>query len=145
RGTEFIFGKAEFVDGRTVKVGDRTLKADHILIATGSYPNPPRIPGGELFDTSDDFFTWESLPKSVIVVGGGYIGVELSHLLDSLGVETHFCFRGDAPLRKYDSFIIAGLMEEMKKTTVHIHDHFSSKEAEQNGNLIKMTSDTGEV
>ncbi len=145
RGTEFIIGKAEFVDGRTVKVGDRTLKADHILIATGSYPNPPRIPGGELFDTSDDFFTWESLPKSIIVVGGGYIGVELSHLLDSLGVETHFCFRGDVPLRKYDSFVIEGLMEEMKKTSVHIHDHYSPESAKKVGDLIEMTSESGEV
>ncbi len=68
--------------------------------------------GGE---TSDDVFAWEELPSSVAIIGAGYIAVELAGVLHALGVQTDLFVRGDRPLRKFDSYIVDGLMEEMEK------------------------------
>jgi glutathione reductase (NADPH) len=55
-----------------------TLTGDHILIASGSYPRDPPFEGGEHCWSSDDIFTMETLPKSMIVLGGGYIAIEMA-------------------------------------------------------------------
>jgi len=52
--------------------------SDHILIASGSEPQPGSFEGADLCMDSDDFFSMEELPKSMVVLGGGYIGIELA-------------------------------------------------------------------
>lgn len=74
---ELIKGFGKFIDNKTVECQGSTYTADHILIATGSVPSTPKIEGIELAITSDGFFELESLPKRVILWGGGYIGVEM--------------------------------------------------------------------
>ena len=64
-GVEVITGAAEFVGEKTVKVGDETVTADHIVIAVGGMPSPLDIPGGELAINSDGFFALEKQPKKV--------------------------------------------------------------------------------
>ena len=100
------------MDAHTVEVNGETIKAKHIVIATG--PFIPSVPGAEFGETSDDVFAWEELPTSVAIIGAGYIAVELA------GVPCPWCqtdlfVRGDRPLRKFDSYIVDGLMEEMEK------------------------------
>lgn len=98
-------GSAEFVDSKTVQVGDQQLTADHIVIATGTTPNALDAEGGELALTSDGFFALEEQPKSVLVVGAGYIAVELAGVLKALGSETHLAIRRDKVLRDFDAEI----------------------------------------
>ena len=82
-------GTAAFVDKNTVKTSEgELLTADHIIIASGSEPNLPKFPGYEHCWTSDDVFTMEELPESIVVLGGGYIGVEMSQIFQGLGVKT---------------------------------------------------------
>jgi glutathione reductase (NADPH) len=54
------------------------LSSNHIMIASGSYPTTPPFKGGEFCMSSDDIFTMEKLPESMIVLGGGYIAVEMA-------------------------------------------------------------------
>ena len=71
-------GTAHFVSDKVVEVEGKLYTADHILIASGSTPEPGSFEGSDLCINSDDFFDIETLPESMICIGGGYIGVELA-------------------------------------------------------------------
>src|SRR5262245_12762029 len=76
-GVVRIDGWARLVDARTVEVNGSRLTAPHVLIATGGRPRVLDVRGAELGITSDGFFELERLPRSVVIVGGGYVAVEL--------------------------------------------------------------------
>jgi glutathione reductase (NADPH) len=132
RNVEVIEGHARFVDNHTVEVNGEKIRAKHILIATGAKPVRPHIPGSELGDVSDTFFEWQELPKKVAVVGAGYIAIELAGVLHNLGVDTHLFVRYDSPLRKYDTIIVDGIMQEIEKDGPTLHTHARPKAVEKN-------------
>lgn len=138
-GVTKLFGKAQFKDAHTVVVDGEEYTADHITIATGAYPSPCKLPGAELVDYSDDFFTWEELPNTIAIVGGGYIGTELSGFLAGMGVETHLLVRKDRILRKFDTFITDAVTEELQKGGVNIHFSTSSKSFKRVESGIEIT------
>ncbi len=105
RNVELLRGRASFLDARTVSVAGRTLAAPQIIIATGGRPEMPQIPGAELGITSDGFFELEALPARVVVVGGGYIAVELSGIFAALGAQTTLVLRATTALRAFDPMI----------------------------------------
>lgn len=113
-GITLIEGYAKFVDDHTVEVNGESYTAKHILIATGGRPAPINVKGGDLLDSSDDFFNWTDLPESVAVIGAGYIAVELSQVLSNLGVETTLVTRFEKPLRSFDDMVSDILVEAMK-------------------------------
>lgn len=90
---EKVVGRAIFVDNSTVDVGGKMYTADHIVIATGGYPTMPNIPGIEHAINSDGFFELETLPKKAVVVGAGYIAIEMAGILNALGSEVTLCIR----------------------------------------------------
>lgn len=102
---ELIRGHACFLDAHTVTAADRKLTAKHIVIATGSRPLVPDIPGAELGITSDGFFDLESLPKRVAVVGSGYIAIEVTGILAALGSKACLVLRKESALRDFDTMI----------------------------------------
>src|SRR5205807_8844563 len=87
RQVEVIKGHAAFAGPNTIRVGDRTLEARHIVIATGSKPRPLPIPGAEHMITSDEMLSEREQPKSVIFVGGGVISLEFGHVDARAGTE----------------------------------------------------------
>ena len=94
-----------------VQVGDgEILEADHILIATGGKPLIPSFPGNEYCGTSDSFWELEKAPSRSLVLGGGYIAVEMAGILSTLGSTTTLACRKDTPLRSYDPFILELLL-----------------------------------
>ncbi|TVP90686.1 glutathione-disulfide reductase [Alkalibacterium sp.] len=105
---ELIKGRARFVDDFTVEVNGKKITAHHILIATGGKPKRLDIPGGELGMVSDDVFELTKLPESIAVIGGGYIGVEMSNIFHALGIDTHLFVRKPRPLNNFDSIICEG-------------------------------------
>lgn len=80
-GVTTVQGEARLGANRTVTVGDETYTAPTILLATGSRPAVPSIPGAELAMTSDDFLQLTELPQRVAIVGGGVIGLEFASIL----------------------------------------------------------------
>ena len=138
-GVTKLYGKAQFKDAHTVVVDGEEYTADHITIATGAYPIPCKLPGAELVDYSDDFFTWEELPNTIAIVGGGYIGTELSGFLAGMGVETHLLVRKNRILRKFDPFITDAVTEELQKGGVNIHFNTSSKSFKRVESGIEIT------
>lgn len=79
-------GEARVAEGRTVVVGANFLKGREIIIATGSKPAPFPAAGAEYVENSDDFLLRETLPESVVIVGGGVIGLEFASVISSFGV-----------------------------------------------------------
>jgi glutathione reductase (NADPH) len=108
------------VDAHTVEMGGRRHSARHILVATGSWPHLPEIPGRELAITSNEAFHLEKLPRRALVVGGGYIAVEFASIFQGLGVETTLAYRGVHLLRGFDADLGERLAEEMEKKGVVI-------------------------
>jgi glutathione reductase (NADPH) len=105
RSVELVRARASFVDADTVSAGDRLLRAEHIIIATGSRPRVPAIPGAELGITSDGFFELQERPRRVAVVGSSYIAIELASILVGLGTETTLVLRGDTALKSFDDML----------------------------------------
>jgi len=140
-----VTGFASFQDSRTVIANNETYTADHILIAAGSTPVVPDIPGAELGITSDGFFELEDLPKQVLVVGGGYIAVEFSGLLNALGSDVTILLRNETFLSHFDVSLRETLMEAMQDNGVSVLKcvHMDKLIRESNG-TITIHSQSGE-
>jgi glutathione reductase (NADPH) len=119
-GAELVNGRGSIIDSNTVKVGERLLSTKRILIATGGWPRQPDMPGIELTKTSNEIFDLDSLPKRILVVGGGYIAVEFAGIFAGLGVETTLSYRGPNLLKEFDREIVNQLIEEMKQKGVDV-------------------------
>ena len=124
QGIERIEGHGRFVDGNTVQVNGEHYRADHIVIATGSQPIVPPLPGAELGITSDGFFKLPQQPRRVAIIGGGYIGVELAGMLRALGSEVTMVALEDRVLELFDPLITEVLMVEMRKQGIELHMGF---------------------
>lgn len=119
-GVTVINGFAKFVDNKTVEVNGEHYTADHISIAVGGRPTIPNIEGAEHGIDSNGFFALTEQPKRAIVVGAGYIAVELAGVLHSLGTDTKLAVRKCSPLRNFDPMLSSTLMELMEEEKLHV-------------------------
>jgi len=119
-GIEVIHGNARVAGPNEVTVAGRTLSAEQVLIASGGYPTVPDLPGAELGITSDGFFELEDCPSRVVVVGSGYIAVELAGMLRALGAEVTMLIRKHHLLRPFDPMVRDLLMEQMRSDGIEI-------------------------
>ena len=87
-GVQMIRGFGVLQDSHTIRVDNVSLTAEQIILAMGSAPFKPNLPGMEsdFVLTSDEALAWDTLPDSVVLIGGGVIGIEFATLLSSLGV-----------------------------------------------------------
>lgn len=144
-GVTLINGFAKFLDKNSVEVSHdngetETITADHILIATGGRPHRPNIEGAEYGIDSDGFFDLTKLPKSVAIVGGGYIGVEIAGVMNALGVDTHLCVRSGI-LKSFDKDIVEVLQDVMVKDGVTFHTGVNPVKIEKNDGLTVYFDD----
>jgi glutathione reductase (NADPH) len=120
-GVEIHRGRATVLDAHTVEVNGRRHSAKHILIATGSWPVMPQIPGCEHAITSNEAFHLERLPERALVVGGGYIALEFASIFHGLGVKTTLSYRGRRLLRGFDADLGERIADEMRHKGMTIH------------------------
>lgn len=106
-GVDIIYDHGSFVSSNRLllKKRKKIIKAKKIIIATGSIPNYPNIPGSEHGISSDIFFELKKLPKKVSIVGSGYIAVEFAFLLKNLNYDVDLIFRKKTILNEFDSDI----------------------------------------
>ncbi len=142
-GVREIAGRARLRDARTVTVNGEELTAEHLLIATGSMPQLPPVPGVELGITSDGFFELAARPQRVMVVGAGYIAAELAGMLNALGAEVSLLLRKEVLLRRFDPMLRETLMEEMQAAGISIlaHRRVSRVERAADAALVVHTGD----
>lgn len=140
-----LAGYARFESPNSVRVGDDTYTAEHILIATGGQPIIPPVHGAELGITSDGFFELEHLPRRVVTVGAGYIATELAGVLHGLGAEVTMVLRRDAFLRNFDATLRDTLMEVSEAAGIHFRRRAQVAELRKTDAGIDVQLDTGEV
>lgn len=122
KSIELLTGDAHFVDANTIEVGGRLLSARHIVIATGGTPSVPELPGAELGITSDGFFSLQTRPRRVAVVGSGYIACELAGAFHDLGSEVEMFIRTRHLLNQFDSMLGDSLLRELRARGIVIHE-----------------------
>ena len=137
--------RAQFVDSHTLKIGDKTITAEKILIAVGGKPTKPKnIPGIEHAMTSDDIFHLEEQPKKIVILGGGYIGCEFASILNGLGTEVTQIIRADKILRGFDEDIRSEIQEGMQKHGVRFITKMDSLSIEKlESGLLQVTVSDG--
>jgi glutathione reductase (NADPH) len=134
-----IFRLKAFIRGKNeVEIDGRTVTAKHILVATGSWPRKPDIPGSELAITSNEAFHLENLPRRALVVGGGYIAVEFASIFNGLGVQTTLAYRGAHLLRGFDAELGMRLGEEMARKGVAVTLNCSPVSLSKKDNSIEV-------
>ena len=121
-GVETFDQRARIKDPHTVELADGTVKtAKHILVATGGHPVRPDLPNAQLGIVSDDIFHLEALPKSILIIGGGYIACEFACILNGLGVEVTQYYRGAQILRGFDEEARGLVAESMRDSGIDLH------------------------
>ena len=114
-------GYGKFIDPHTIEIGDRKVTAEKILIAVGGKPvKPDDIPGVEHAITSREIFNVKEQPKRIVIIGGGYIGVEFACILNGMGTEVTLVIRGDKILRGFDEDLRSEIQEGMERHGIRI-------------------------
>jgi dihydrolipoamide dehydrogenase len=144
---DYVAGEASFISSREVQVGEIRLSAETIVIATGSRPFIPDIPGlsGTPYMTSTEALRARTLPRRLIVIGGGYIAVELGGAYAGFGTEVTFLLRHSF-LKREDPEVI----EEFKNAfcpgkTVHENTQVVRVEYQKNVFRVSCRNAAGEV
>ena len=121
-GAELIEGRGTVTGAHSVKVGDRELTAERILVATGGWPQIPDVPGlVEAAITSNEALDLPRLPERMLIYGAGYIAVEFASIFNGFGVETHLVYRADLPLRGFDEDIRTAAVEALSGRGIILH------------------------
>lgn len=137
-GVDIITGRGELTSNRTIQVGDQELSTDRILIATGSKPALPDIPGREHFLTSDEMFHLESIPEDVVIYGGGYIAVEFAGIMQGFGCNVSLILRSDTILRQFDRETATHLLDQMAGRGIKIYPDSPVKEVHRSGDKLEV-------
>ncbi|MDT8322140.1 MAG: NAD(P)/FAD-dependent oxidoreductase [Xanthomonadales bacterium] len=120
RGIDTYHGRARFTGPNSVEVGGTMLKARHIVIAAGAEPVRLPLEGFEHLALSDDFLDLQTLPRRLVLVGGGYIGFEFAHIAARAGAEVTILNRGKQPLTGFDPDLVALLVERTRALGVDV-------------------------
>ena len=145
-GVDRFLTRASLDDPHTIKFADRdsSVSAKTILVATGSHPFIPDIPGREYFITSNECFELEELPKSIAIVGAGYIGMEFASIFAGLGVTVTVLHRGDQILRDFDDDLRDGLATAMRDRGVGLRMNTVAASIEKEGSGFRVNLKQGD-
>jgi glutathione reductase (NADPH) len=139
-GATLFKGRARITSAHQVEVGGNRYSARHILIATGSHPFVPDVPGSEHLCTSDDIFALKQLPERVLIIGGGYIATEFAGILHGFGLHVTQAYRGELFLRGFDSEIRRYVADHMLKKGIDLRFRCSLRSINRSANGLLMAS-----
>lgn len=140
-------GMGSFVDKNTIKIdgkdGEKTIQTDKVIIATGSKPNyfPGMEPDKDRIITSTEALELKEIPKKLIVIGGGVIGLELGSVYARLGAEVEVVEFMDSIIATMDRSLGKELQKALKKEGFKFHYNHKVKNVENTGKGVKVTAD----
>jgi mycothione reductase len=116
-GIDVFLGEARFVAPKVLQIGEDEIRAERFVLAAGSRPHIPPVEGlaHVPFLTSDTVMRLGRLPGSMVVLGGGYIAAEMSHIFGSLGTKVTIIARGEHLLSRHDADIRARFTEAYRE------------------------------
>jgi len=131
----------EFISDYTMQVGEHTINAELIFIVSGARPEIPPVKGIENVDylTSDTVLELETPPKSIIIIGGGYVGAEYGHFFSGIGTKTTIIQRLPRILPEEEPEISDLLKRELEQR-MEIHTGFEAVEVKQEGAVKTVTA-----
>ena len=144
-GAELLESRAVLEDPHTIRLeaSGKIVTAKTILVATGAWPFIPDVHGREHIISSNEAFTLPKLPRSIAIVGGGYIGVEFASIFQGLGVDVTLIYRGDQILRGFDDDLRVGLAEAMRAKGIHLIFNQRLGRIENNGDACLVIFQDG--
>jgi glutathione reductase (NADPH) len=142
QGIDANHGMARFTGHDTLAVDGQALKARHVLIASGARPAPLSLPGAEHLITSDLLMELESLPARIVMVGGGYIAAEFSHIAARAGAQVTVLQRGERMLPRFDPDLVDALMEKFREIGVDVRVQSEVTAIERADNLYRVHTQT---
>ncbi len=139
-----VFTERAVIKGANeVAVAGKIVSSKYILLAVGGWPWLPTFEGSELAISSNDIFALESLPESMVVIGGGYIAVEFASIFTRLGCEITLVYRGDKLLRGFDNEIRQFITTEIGQT-LNLKLGALPTKIIKNNNGLRVILDTGD-
>jgi glutathione reductase (NADPH) len=144
-GVRSIPGRARLFDAHTVEVEAARFTAERILIATGGRAILPDIEGREHALTSNAVFSLETLPKRIMMVGAGYIALELGSVFRALGLEVTLVHRGEEILRGFDRDLRCHLHDELEVKGMRIVLNTQVQELRRSSAGFEARLSNGEV
>jgi len=146
-GVVLIEGRGRVADPQTVVVGEQTLRGDLLLVATGSRPALPDLPGLDHAVTTTEALDLMQLPRRALVIGGGAVAAEFSCIFNALGVEVTQVMRGQAPLPGFDPDLRASLAAAMAARGVRLVRGQALRAIERDGSVTRavLAGLTGEA
>jgi len=148
-GIDVIFGQARLISRSQVQAGERTLEAKDIVLATGARTNVPPIQGlaeTGFFDHVS-FLDQDSLPRSVVILGGGYIGIEFAQLFRRLGVEVTVVEMLDEIINKEDADVIRAVRQLMNDEGISVRTGWTATKVrkEEGRRVVSIASKDGQT
>lgn len=144
-GVEILRGRVRLLDAHRIEIAGGQRTAERILIATGGKAIVPDIPGREHALTSDAVFSLETLPRRMMVVGAGYIALELGSICCALGVDVTLVHRGEEILRGFDHDLRCHLHSELEAKGMRILLETQVTELRKKGSVFEAELDSGDV
>lgn len=120
KGIDTYHGRARFTAPDTLAIGGDLLVAKHVLIAAGAEPVKLHIPGEEHLVTNEGFLALPALPKRIVLVGGGYIAAEFSHIATRAGAQVTILQHGERLLDGFDPDLVGWLMQAFNTIGVDV-------------------------
>jgi glutathione reductase (NADPH) len=133
RGIDTLHGHARFTGRNTMKVEDEMIEGRHFLIAAGAEPVKLGIPGEEHLATNENFLELERLPRRIVLVGGGYIAAEFSHVAARAGAQVTILQRGERMLAHFDPDLVGWLMEKFRQIGIDVRTRTKVEGIEKTG------------
>ncbi len=138
-------GYASFVDNHTITVNGHQYQANHIIIATGQTPNILDIPGKEYLHTSYDLLSLKELPQRIMIIGAGFVGLELATLVAAAGAEVTIVVHSDRVLREFTKAEDEALVNAMKQRGIKFSFNTDTQKVSQGKDGLLVMTDHGEI
>lgn len=144
-GVETLHGRAQFVDKRTMQIGDKTIQANKVAIASGAKPRDLDIDGKEYLTSSAEFLYLDQLPEHIVFVGGGYISFEFAHIAARAGRKVTIIEKHSTILRHFDPDLVNILLDASKDIGIVTlkNTKVEAIEKTEDGYFVHTSSDNG--
>lgn len=133
KGIDTYHGHARFTGRNTLEIDGQPVEAEHILIASGAEPMKLGIPGEEHLIDNEQFLEMETLPRRIVLVGGGYIAFEFAHVARRAGAEVTMLEMEEQVLREFDPDLVGWLVEKTRDIGIDLRTSTAVKAVETNG------------
>jgi len=142
---ELIEGRAQLLSNKEIKIGNRVINATHVLIATGASSMIPDIDGLDSVDylTNIEAFELDNLPKSMMVLGGGYIALEIAQMFSRFGTEITLLQRSSQILSKEQKDISDELIKHFENEGIKVVTEYCAEKIVVATGRVPNTTDLG--